>query len=84
MDMKQLMSKATELFAGFTYVEATCHKTVQEKQYEPYGITFKQGMIVPVDDRDEAYKIMVEELDQKILQTLSDLGIRPLNKPVED
>lgn len=82
--MKQLMSKATELLSGFTYVEATCHKTVQEKQYEPYGITFKQGMIVPVDDRDEAFRLMAEELDQKILQTLNDLGIRPLNNPVKD
>jgi len=78
---KQISDKLSEIFASFTFVQATCTKTVQERQFEPYTLSFSQSMIVPVEDKDEAYDVMVDELDKKILDTFTRLEIEPMNKP---
>lgn len=75
MDMEKTISKLTELFANFTYVKARVQKTVQEEQFEPYVISLEQGMIVPIEDKSEAYAMMVEELDNQMIEEFKKRGI---------
>ena len=75
MDVPEITSKLTEIFAGFTYVKARVVKRIQEQEYEPYEIAFEQGMIVPAEEKDEALSVLTEDLDSLIVIEFRNRGI---------
>jgi hypothetical protein len=75
MDTKQIMTALDEIFSTYTFVRVGVSKKIQEVQYEPYTISVEQGMIVPIDDKDEAIKTITDELDQQLVNLFMERGI---------
>lgn len=74
MNKQMIKDALVEFFSEFTLVTVHCEKKIQEQQFEPYTVSAGQAMIVHVDEKDEAYAMMMENCDRQIVQEFRNRG----------
>jgi len=75
MDTAKLIEQIDEIAATFTFVRARVSKKVQEVKFEPIEITYEQGMLVRIDEAEDAFKMMTNDLDKMIVDAFMARGI---------